>query len=741
MVENPMSGLADKDSVGRPTPEKRRTRMAPWLALGLGLLTFALFSPSLGHGFVDLDDGDYVNRNRIVLEGLSGPSVQLVFARPHAAMYAPVLWISYMLDVDCFGTSSARGFHFTNILLHALNAGLFFLLLFAWSGKPWRAFFFAALWAWHPLRVESVAWISERKDVLSGFFFLLCLAAYGFAKRPSAPDPVSDAGRDEFRRLGAFGASVFFFALGLLTKPSLVPVPALLLLLDFWPLRRLPAGLRPLLRAAPRLLAEKIPYFLLSAAAAWASTRAHQASDAIADIPLLLRLKTIPIHCGFYLFKIFRPRNLSVLYPDVLFTRPDFLISLLLLAGISWWVWLSRRERPNELVGWLWFLGLLVPVIGLVRFGIQSVADRFTYLPAMGLSLALLFVLPSSGGTPAIRRILPPIRAVLAAALLACLARFTARILPVWENTSSLFANVLRHFPDNYMALCQQAKQCIDEKGDFAAAEKIIDDARLVDSQTLIALQLKALCVAQRQGPAAGYEFLRQHPPINLNSDPGAMDWQLAIFALSAKQYDQALAHADEGLRIMPAFNFTRYALELLAMTAAHEKGDAPLALAHARRFPAYRDKTELALPDLLPYYLSLWICSQRGDSVEYFRRLVAAYPDRLDLVNNLAWGLATAEWSPAPAAEVLALARRAQDLHPAPHPGILDTLAAAQANAGDFAAAAETAWAALALLPDSPSPQDAEVRRNIESRLKQYEDGKPHRENAFLRLWTSMLQ
>ena len=165
-------------------------------------------------------------------------------------------------------------------------------------------------------------------------FFLLCLAAYGFAKRPSAPDPVSDAGRDEFRRLGAFGASVFFFALGLLTKPSLVPVPALLLLLDFWPLRRFPAGLRPLLRAAPRLLAEKIPYFLLSAAAAWASTRAHQASDAIADIPLLLRLKTIPIHCGFYLFKIFRPRNLSVLYPDVLFTRPDLLIALLLLAAV-----------------------------------------------------------------------------------------------------------------------------------------------------------------------------------------------------------------------------------------------------------------------------------------------------------------------------------------------------------------------------------------------------------------------
>ncbi len=740
MAENLVSGIEAADPIPRPARPGRRAMTALLLGLGLALATFTLFSPSLGHGFVDLDDGDYVNRNRIVLDGLSWPSVQLVFTRPHAAMYAPVLWLSYMLDVDTFGTSSARGFHFTNVLLHSFNAGLFFLLLFAWSRKPWRAFFFAALWAWHPLRVESVAWIAERKDVLSGLFFLLCLAAYGFAKRPAPADFVPDNGRDKSRRFGAFCASIFFLALGLLTKPSLVPVPALLLLLDFWPLRRFPAGLRPLLRAAPRLLAEKLPFFFLSAAAAWASTQAHQASDAIADVPLPVRLKTIPIHFGFYLFKIFRPRNLSVLYPDVLFTRSDLLVALLLLAGISWWVWLARRERPNELVGWLWFLGLLAPVIGLVRFGVQSVADRFTYLPAMGVSLALLFALPS-GAAPALRRLWPPVRAVLAAILLALVALLAARTLPAWENTRALFANVLRHFPHNYMALCEQAKQCIDEQGDFATAEKIIDDSRLVDSASLIAIQLKALCLAERQGPEAGHEFLLNHPPNNLNSDPGAMEWQLAIFALSAKQYDRALAHANEALRVMPAFNFTRYALELLAMVAAHEKGDAPLALSHARRFPLYRDKTELALPDLMPYYLSLWICSQRREATEYFRRLVDACPDRLDLVNNIAWGLATAEWSPIPPEEVLALARRAQALHPEPHPVVLDTLAAAQANAGDFAAAVETAQTALAAIPPPATPQEAEGRRNIEFRLQEYRNQKPHREDAFRRLWTSMLQ
>ena len=725
-----------------PPPKRPRTWPALLCFLALAAATFALFSPALRHGFVDLDDADYVYRNQIVLEGLSWPSARLVFTQPHAAMYAPVLWLSYMLDADCFGTASARGFHFTNILLHSLNAGLFFFLLFSWSRKPWRALFFAAAWAWHPLRVESVAWIAERKDVLSGFFFLLCLAAHGLARRPApiaAAQPESPArpGRDNRFRPICYLASFLCFALGLLVKPSLVPVPALLLLLDVWPLRRL-ADFSPrgLLRDLPRLLLEKIPFFLLSAATAWSSAAAHRTAEAIARVSPLAALKAVPIHYGFYLFKIFRPRNLSVLYPNVRFTRPDYLFALLLLAGISFWVWESRRRRPNGPVGWLWFLGLLVPVIGLVQFGVQSVADRFTYLPAMGVSVALLFAFPA---VPARRRLLAPLRAALAIGLLSLLVLLTSRLLPVWESTSALFQNVLRYFPDNPMALCQQASQAIEERGDFGAAEILVDRAHRVAPATLSGVQLKALCLSQRLGPEAAYEHLLRNPPGDAPSDPGIAEWNLAVAAFCAKRYDAALGHADEALRVMPLFNYTRQALVLLAMAAAHEQGDEVLALSHARRFLPYRDKTEIALPDLMPFYLTLWIGSRRGEALDYFRRLVAAYPDRADLLNNVAWGLATAAWSPAPPAEALEIAQRMQSLHPGPHPVLLDTLAAAQANAGDCSAAVQTVQAALAARAPS-SPEQAELARHLEARLRTYRNNEPCREDAFRRLWTSML-
>ena len=719
-------------------PGKWRAALA--LAFAVAALTFALFSPALRYELVDLDDNAYVSQNSVVLGGLSGSSLRLVFTQTYAAMYAPLLWASYMLDVECFGPN-AWGFHLVNILLHAANAAILYLLLFAWSRKPWRAFFFAALWAWHPLRVESVAWIAERKDVLSGLFFLLCVSAYVFARRPAsanAPAPLRGA---DFPRRCALGGSILFLALGLLVKPSLVPVPGLLLLLDFWPLRRLSLESRPFLRAAPRLIAEKTPFFVLSAAAALISARAHETSGAIANASLLFRLKTIPIHCGFYVFKILWPRNLTPLYQEVLFTRTDFAVGLCLLAGLTSWAWLSRQRRPNELAGWLWFLGLLVPVIGMVRFGIQSVADRFTYLPAMGVSVAFLFAAPSLRRLP-FSRFFPTLRATAAAALLAATAFQSFRYLPAWKNSSALYDNILRYFPDNLMALCQKAELCIVNSGDFETAERFIAKAAEVDPKAVAVAQIEALCLSQRQGPEAAYAHLLRRRTGNSLSNPGEEEWNLAVFAFAAKRYDQAIEHADTALRLMPPFNSTRNALSLLGMGAAYEKGDLPLALSFARRFPPYRDKTELALPDLLPCYVALWVCSERREALDYFRRLAETCPDRLDLINNVAWGLATANWSPAPPAEVLALAQRAQALHPEPHPGILDTLAAAYANAGDFAAAADTARAALLLLSLAPSPgQEAELYRNIESRLEGYLNHRPHRENAFLRLWNSMLK
>ena len=704
-------------------------------AAGLAVLTFALFAPALRYGFAELDDTLYVEQNAVVQQGLTGTGLRQVFSQPYAAMYAPLLWTSYMLDVECFGYD-VWGFHFTNLLLHAVNAGLFFLLLFAWSRQPWRAFFFAALWAWHPLRIESVAWIAERKDVLSGFFFLLCIGAYHVARRNSAaPGPAP--GPSPRARNGFFLASLLWLACGLLVKPALVPVPGVLLLLDFWPYRRFDLSRAALARRLPRLLLEKIPFVLLAAAAAGTATWAHHASEAIAEISWLARLKTIPIHYGFYLFKMFRPRNLTALYPDVLFSRHDFFVALALLTAVSTLVWLSRRRQPNELVGWLWFLGLLAPVIGFVHFGVQTVADRFTYLPAMGASLALLFVLPTRP-TAVFRRWIRPLRAGAALGTLAVLATLSTRVLPVWKNADALFQNVLRHSPNNPMALCQQAQHRIQARGDFQAADDLIDRALKVSPTLLFAIQIKAICLAHLQDVEAARTFLRQQQPHGLRSGPGVWERTLAEAAHAAKQYEEASALAEEALRLMPAFDANRHNLHLLAMAAAYEQGDQARALFHARQFPPYRQKTAVALPDLLPYYLSRWLNSWRHQAVDYFRRLLAASPDRPDLHNNVVWGLATAEWSPASPDEVLKSAQHAQTLVPAPHPGLLDTLAAAQANAGDYPAAAQTARRTLELLsPDVP--EQAELRRSVQIRLREYENGRPHREEAFLRLLRSI--
>jgi hypothetical protein len=232
-----------------------RRASSMWIGVLLFLLVFAVFSPSLSYELVAVDDIHYISHNQLVLGGLSWSAIRVAFTDFYNQMYAPLLWISYMADVSFGGASPVQpwGFHLTNVLLHSLNSLLLYFLLLAWCKKPWRAFFFAALWALHPLRVESVAWVTERKDVLSGLFALLCLGCYWRANRHKA-----------IPAIGPTLLALVFFIAGLLVKPSLTPIPLVLLLLDYWPLRRYGPNAPPLLRAAPRLLLEKTPFFLAS---------------------------------------------------------------------------------------------------------------------------------------------------------------------------------------------------------------------------------------------------------------------------------------------------------------------------------------------------------------------------------------------------------------------------------------------------------------------------------------------
>ncbi len=701
----------------------------PLLALLLFGMTFALFSPSLRYGLVDFDDRIYVSSTPLVMEGFSPLHVRSAFTSFQQGTYAPLLWISYGSDAAAWDASPAnpRGFHFTNVLLHALNSVLLFLLLFAFCKTPWRAFFFAALWALHPLRVESVAWIAERKDVLSGFFGLLCLWTYVRAWPQGA-----GASASARPVLPLAGAALLFFALGLLVKPALVPIPGALLLLDFWPLRRVEPTFRSVRAFAPRLLAEKIPFFLLAALASFGASAAHQAMHALTDVPLPMRLCAIPIHYAFYLVKTVFPRHLSPLYPDLAISALAVFLSGLLLLALTAWAWRSRQRRPERLVGWLLFLGFLVPAIGMVRFGAQSIADRFTYLPSIGLSVAGLFLWPLDPPRRAGTRILRRCGSWL---VLAGLAFATVRLLPAWRSPSSFHAQILSIFPENPLALEMRSFHWIRTTGNFAMANEGFDRILQAGAYNHHVLGGKARCLAALQGPAAAKAFLLQAPATDNPYAQNALLWDIARYALMLRQYDDAIHAAQRALELPSELQAAPAYLHLLLMAAAYEKGDLPQALAHARQFPAFADRTSLELTDLLPYYLHQWMIFHRADAYAYFQRLIQTHPDQTGLLNNIAWGLATADWSPAAPADILVLAQRASNSFPQPNPGALDTLAAAQANAGDFPAAIRSIQQATVSLPQTHTPQVALFRAHLQSRLDLYRQQRPYREDAFSRL------
>jgi tetratricopeptide (TPR) repeat protein len=344
------------------------------MAAVLGVVTCAVFSPALANQFVNFDDYTYVYRNEHVLHGLSAENVRWAFTTYQAANWHPLTWLSLQLDASLWD-AGPMGFHGTSVFLHGLNAALLFLALQALTGAYWRSAVVALLFALHPLRVESVAWISERKDVLSTCFGLLALLAYaGYARVPNA-----------MRYLTVFVA----LALSLLCKPMLVTLPFLLLLLDWWPLAR---GLSR--RDWLRLTIEKVPLFLLVAASCAITYRAQSKEGAVMDLedsPPIVRVANATISYATYLGKTAWPLNLAAYYPHpgtalrvLPFVAAGLLLVALTIAAVA-----LRQRAPYLLAGWLWFLGTLVPVIGLIQVGLQAYADRYTYFPQIGLLLAL----------------------------------------------------------------------------------------------------------------------------------------------------------------------------------------------------------------------------------------------------------------------------------------------------------------------------------------------------------------
>jgi protein O-mannosyl-transferase len=416
------------------------------------------YSPVTHNGFLNYDDDRYIVDNSHVRAGLTWATVKWAFTTYEVANWHPLTWLSHALDCQLFGLNPA-GPHYVNVLLHASAAVILFLLLESATGFQWRSLMVAALFALHPTNVESVAWAAERKNILSMLFFLLALYAYEwYARKP---------------QLGRYAAVVLFFALSLLSKPQVITFPFLLLLWDYWPLGRFGVASAEGNDSKTRsgwLVLEKVPLLLLSAASAVVTMRAQRAGGAVkalSEYSVLLRLETSVISYLRYLGKAFWPSKLVALYPHPtrLYAAWQVGAAVVLLLVVTVWVLRARNQRYLA-VGWFWFLGSLVPVIGLVQVGFQAIADRYAYLPFIGLFLMLIWLVAdwAKAWQISVRWV-----AIAAVCWLLVLATLTYRQVGYWHDTSSFWLRTLTFTQDNFVAE--------DNLGEFLFSQDRLEEA------------------------------------------------------------------------------------------------------------------------------------------------------------------------------------------------------------------------------------------------------------------------
>jgi tetratricopeptide (TPR) repeat protein len=415
--------------------DRSRRKISRWIAAGIALTTLAVYLPATRFQFTTYDDPDFVTANPYVQAGLTAKGFKWAWQSEVARNWHPITMLTHMLDCQLFGVKPGWP-HLVNILLHAANAVLLFHVLKRMTGTIWRSALVAALFALHPLHVESVAWVAERKDVLSTFFWFLTTWAYA---------RYADEVKIQISNFKFYALALVLFALGLMCKPMLVTVPFALLLLDYWPLGRMK-------RVSFRLLAEKIPFMVLSAALCVVTYSIQQHGGSVLSVnnlPMSFRIGNALVSYWRYVGEMFWPENLAGLYLRS-GDWPEWEVALaavLLLAVSSLTVW-QRRRRPWLAVGWFWYVGTLVPVIGIVQAGMQTMADRYTYVPLIGL-----FIILAWGGWELANVLRAPMLAPGAAlAALAACAALTSHQLTYWKDSETLFTRMIDATPNNYMA-------------------------------------------------------------------------------------------------------------------------------------------------------------------------------------------------------------------------------------------------------------------------------------------------
>jgi protein O-mannosyl-transferase len=657
-----------------------RLRKLPLPALVLVLLTAALYWPTTRHGFMVVDDNEYVYDNPWVTGGMSWSAIRWAFTTYHSANWHPLTWLSHQADWSLYG-AFAGGHHLTNVLLHAINTLFLFLLLRKLTGSVWRSWVVAALFGWHPLHVESVAWISERKDLLSTLCLLGCIWAYGrYAKSGERSATVQYI---------YYALALLIFAAGLMCKPMIVTLPFLLLLLDFWPLGRIADRGSPMAElksktfrevSLKKAIVEKIPFFALSAGACLVTLAVQRASGAVKgtnEESLALRVLNALSACGVYLRETFWPNPLCIYYPMPReYPWAGAIMGALLLGGVTLLAIWQRKKWPWFLVGWLWLIGSLVPVIGLVQVGHQSHADRYMYIPSIGLFIGLVWGAWHWMENLASRK---QLATGLAGACLAICLALTWQQEGLWTDDITLFRYAAAHNPPSYFVENNLAVS-LSAAGQSKEALAHFREAVRLDPRNPILYQnvgIELANLGDLEGARQSFEqavSLRPHSQVLLNNLGGILAQQ--------QKYTEALQKFHEAIRWDPSYP-NSYAN---AGSVCQALGDAGAA--------ATNYSTALRLqPDLLA-------------ALEHFSYLLATCP-------------APACHNPEMAVQ---LAQRSVQITQGSSAEQLKTLAIACASAGQYSNAVTAGESALKILQGRGTP---EALAQIQGQLAAYRAGR----------------
>ncbi len=740
----------------------------PAVCLVLAAITFAVFGQTLRQGFLNYDDNVYVFENTHVAGGLSLKGLAWVFTHADCFLYHPLTMLSLMADYQLYGLH-AGGYHLTNVLLHTASVILLFLVLRRMTGALWRSAFVAAVFAIHPLRVESVAWVAERKDVLGAFFFMLTLGAYArYVRTPNSP--------------ARYLMVVICFVLALLSKPTVVTLPFVLLLLDYWPLRRFeqtgPAHQADCFGIPRRLILEKIPLLALTVGACAITvlvTAKPIAANAL--VSMSSRVGAALVYYAVYLRQMVWPEGLAMLYSYPHHSQPSWEAALAgtLLAGLSAIAWGERRTRPWLLIGWLWYLGMLTPMSGIVQAGPSAHADRYTYLPQIGIYLAVTWLVAEWRVG---QMVLGGLMAGVLAVLMVCAWKQTT----YWKNGETLWNHTLACTTDNELAhyilgaaLLQQgqADEAISEfqhalqinpnynEAQFCLATAFMQKGKVDEAiqHFICALRINPNYAETHYGLGSALlskgrvEEAAAHfqKAVQINPDFPQAHYNLGNILLEKGRVDDAISHYQHALQIHPDYAQAHVNLG----NALLQKGRVDDAIPHFQHAlqtdpdcaPAHvnlgaillqKGKVDDAIahfqkalqikPGLAEAHSSLGnALRQKGrvaEAIAQFQQALQLQPDDAEVQNNLAWLLATCpEASLRNGDKAVQLAQRANELAGGKNPVVLRTLAAALAEAGRFGDARRSAQQAIALV-QAAGRQDLAGQLNVE--LKRYETGLP---------------